>query len=260
MKILLPPHLQQGVRFDPDMPQTIRLEFAKSNTKGKTLRLRLAHDDALINPPTLTCLRTTMITATHKTTRSAPSRQAQSMNSNVICKEMLTFQSVLLLRSLTFSDFTEILVSDTKGKWCLWLQLEGCGWRWGSFNIQHHSTFEPSLCFCVCSLESRNEEWKCTHNQIREHWISTKEEKTSPTHSSQCHSSLAERMPVKDSLCVFDKRKWSLPNDQERLNVNCRMKNWCGGEVPSIFSFSTCLKSHLKAQRSTPAMVEHWKN
>lgn len=28
--------LQQGVRFDPDMPQTIRLEFAKSNTKGKT--------------------------------------------------------------------------------------------------------------------------------------------------------------------------------------------------------------------------------
>lgn len=26
-------HLQQGVRFDPDMPQTIRLEFAKSNTK-----------------------------------------------------------------------------------------------------------------------------------------------------------------------------------------------------------------------------------
>lgn len=24
---------QQGVRFDPDMPQTIRLEFAKSNTK-----------------------------------------------------------------------------------------------------------------------------------------------------------------------------------------------------------------------------------
>lgn len=26
-------NLQQGVRFDPDMPQTIRLEFAKSNTK-----------------------------------------------------------------------------------------------------------------------------------------------------------------------------------------------------------------------------------
>ncbi|XP_040570108.1 protein couch potato isoform X2 [Lepeophtheirus salmonis] len=25
--------LQQGVRFDPDSPQTIRLEFAKSNTK-----------------------------------------------------------------------------------------------------------------------------------------------------------------------------------------------------------------------------------
>lgn len=25
--------MQQGVRFDPDMPQTIRLEFAKSNTK-----------------------------------------------------------------------------------------------------------------------------------------------------------------------------------------------------------------------------------
>lgn len=39
---LLPPSLcgfdigrafQQGVRFDPDLPQTIRLEFAKSNTK-----------------------------------------------------------------------------------------------------------------------------------------------------------------------------------------------------------------------------------
>lgn len=28
-----PIFLQQGVRFDPDMPQTIRLEFAKSNTK-----------------------------------------------------------------------------------------------------------------------------------------------------------------------------------------------------------------------------------
>ena len=25
--------LQQGVRFDPDLPQTLRLEFAKSNTK-----------------------------------------------------------------------------------------------------------------------------------------------------------------------------------------------------------------------------------
>ena len=25
--------MQQGVRFDPDLPQTIRLEFAKSNTK-----------------------------------------------------------------------------------------------------------------------------------------------------------------------------------------------------------------------------------
>jgi hypothetical protein len=25
--------LQSGVRFDPDLPQTIRLEFAKSNTK-----------------------------------------------------------------------------------------------------------------------------------------------------------------------------------------------------------------------------------
>lgn len=28
--------LQQGVRFDPDLPQTIRLEFAKSNTKKKS--------------------------------------------------------------------------------------------------------------------------------------------------------------------------------------------------------------------------------
>lgn len=26
-------YLQQGVRFDPDLPQTLRLEFAKSNTK-----------------------------------------------------------------------------------------------------------------------------------------------------------------------------------------------------------------------------------
>ena len=30
---LVGPILQQGVRFDPDLPQTIRLEFAKSNTK-----------------------------------------------------------------------------------------------------------------------------------------------------------------------------------------------------------------------------------
>lgn len=26
-------HVIQGVRFDPDLPQTLRLEFAKSNTK-----------------------------------------------------------------------------------------------------------------------------------------------------------------------------------------------------------------------------------
>ena len=31
--MLLVNFLQQGVRFDPDLPQTIRLEFAKSNTK-----------------------------------------------------------------------------------------------------------------------------------------------------------------------------------------------------------------------------------
>jgi hypothetical protein len=32
-QLLILPFLQQGVRFDPDLPQTIRLEFAKSNTK-----------------------------------------------------------------------------------------------------------------------------------------------------------------------------------------------------------------------------------
>jgi hypothetical protein len=40
--------LQQGVRFDPDMPQTIRLEFAKSNTKGKT-RKSIKHPPSPLN-------------------------------------------------------------------------------------------------------------------------------------------------------------------------------------------------------------------
>ena len=31
--LIMTPLFQQGVRFDPDLPQTIRLEFAKSNTK-----------------------------------------------------------------------------------------------------------------------------------------------------------------------------------------------------------------------------------
>jgi len=33
LKLYMRKHLQQGVRFDPDLPQTLRLEFAKSNTK-----------------------------------------------------------------------------------------------------------------------------------------------------------------------------------------------------------------------------------
>ncbi|CAD6996523.1 unnamed protein product [Ceratitis capitata] len=43
-------HLQQGVRFDPDMPQTIRLEFAKSNTKPNTATT--ASHPALMHPLT----------------------------------------------------------------------------------------------------------------------------------------------------------------------------------------------------------------
>merc|ERR1711936_1484417 len=40
--------LQQGVRFDPDLPQTIRLEFAKSNTKVSKPKSQ----SALVNPVT----------------------------------------------------------------------------------------------------------------------------------------------------------------------------------------------------------------
>lgn len=29
----MPPSLPQGIRFDPEIPQTLRLEFAKANTK-----------------------------------------------------------------------------------------------------------------------------------------------------------------------------------------------------------------------------------
>lgn len=29
----MPPSLLQGIRFDPEIPQTLRLEFAKANTK-----------------------------------------------------------------------------------------------------------------------------------------------------------------------------------------------------------------------------------
>ena len=42
--------LQQGVRFDPDLPQTIRLEFAKSNTKVSKPKQMVA-PPALSQPP-----------------------------------------------------------------------------------------------------------------------------------------------------------------------------------------------------------------
>jgi len=42
--------LQQGVRFDPDLPQTIRLEFAKSNTKVSKPKQMIA-PPALTQPP-----------------------------------------------------------------------------------------------------------------------------------------------------------------------------------------------------------------
>ena len=41
---------QQGVRFDPDLPQTIRLEFAKSNTKVSKPKQVLA-PQVLTQPP-----------------------------------------------------------------------------------------------------------------------------------------------------------------------------------------------------------------
>ena len=42
--------LQQGVRFDPDLPQTIRLEFAKSNTKVSKPKQMIA-PQAVTQPP-----------------------------------------------------------------------------------------------------------------------------------------------------------------------------------------------------------------
>ncbi|CAM1300216.1 RBPMS2 (predicted) [Pycnogonum litorale] len=42
--------LQQGVRFDPDIPQTIRLEFAKSNTKVSKPKQQLSPPAAAMHP------------------------------------------------------------------------------------------------------------------------------------------------------------------------------------------------------------------
>lgn len=46
--------LQQGVRFDPDLPQTIRLEFAKSNTKVSKPKQ--------VSPSSLSAAATTSVT------------------------------------------------------------------------------------------------------------------------------------------------------------------------------------------------------
>lgn len=61
--------LQQGVRFDPDMPQTIRLEFAKSNTKVSKPKPQLntaatAAHPALMHP--LTAGRTPFFPGSHE--------------------------------------------------------------------------------------------------------------------------------------------------------------------------------------------------
>ena len=46
--------LQQGVRFDPDLPQTIRLEFAKSNTKvSKPKQVAAVNPSSVSQPPLL---------------------------------------------------------------------------------------------------------------------------------------------------------------------------------------------------------------
>ncbi|UYV70701.1 RBPMS2 [Cordylochernes scorpioides] len=45
--------LQQGVRFDPDLPQTIRLEFAKSNTKVSKPKMQPSPPVASTHPPIL---------------------------------------------------------------------------------------------------------------------------------------------------------------------------------------------------------------
>merc|ERR1712029_1300532 len=43
--------LQQGVRFDPDLPQTIRLEFAKSNTKVSKPKQVVNPASSISQPP-----------------------------------------------------------------------------------------------------------------------------------------------------------------------------------------------------------------
>ncbi|XP_076333165.1 protein couch potato-like isoform X2 [Tachypleus tridentatus] len=45
--------LQQGIRFDPDLPQTIRLEFAKSNTKVSKPKQQLSPPVAATYPTLL---------------------------------------------------------------------------------------------------------------------------------------------------------------------------------------------------------------
>lgn len=63
--------LQQGVRFDPDMPQTIRLEFAKSNTKVSKPKPQLntaatAAHPALMHPLTAGHLGTPFFPGSHE--------------------------------------------------------------------------------------------------------------------------------------------------------------------------------------------------
>ena len=48
----------QGVRFDPDLPQTLRLEFAKSNTKVQKPKQNNQFNAALLPPAMLAAAAT----------------------------------------------------------------------------------------------------------------------------------------------------------------------------------------------------------
>lgn len=45
-----PPSLPQGIRFDPESPQTLRLEFAKANTKMAKSKLMATPNPTNIHP------------------------------------------------------------------------------------------------------------------------------------------------------------------------------------------------------------------
>lgn len=206
------PHLQQGVRFDPDMPQTIRLEFAKSNTKGKTRAGAHTRNTTLFHhqPPSLQAL------------------EAGSIKENFLhCR-----RSFVHMSSLTFSDHWSHK-RHTKGK----RDVSDCSSRDADV-AEVLSTFNISRLHSVCA-HSRVTKWEVENTQ-RWSWISTKNE-------SYISPLLAISLSHTDnnaSTSCLTRENEVCQRHREKVNVNSRMKNWCG-KVSFHFNIIRS-KSHSK--------------